>query len=175
MTDIKEDYFNYLTRLVRHKNRDMLDRSLLRWLFNQEFYGIIPNDDNREYDGKYLRYEFSEKLKINSDLLDLDKSYCSVLEMLIALAQRMSFNASESSLEDESSKWFWIFINNLKLRPALGEIQERHNLEIIHNLINRNYKPNGCGGIFPLEHPTEDQREVEIWYQMMYFIEELGL
>jgi hypothetical protein len=30
----------------------------------------------------------------------------------------------------------------------------------------------GLGGMFPLEDPREDQRAIEIWYQMMAYINE---
>jgi hypothetical protein len=30
----------------------------------------------------------------------------------------------------------------------------------------------GNGGLFPLNEPNEDQRDVEVWYQMMAYLQE---
>jgi hypothetical protein len=37
----------------------------------------------------------------------------------------------------------------------------------------RTYEPNGVGGFFPLENPNEDQREVELWYQMSAYVDDI--
>jgi hypothetical protein len=39
-------------------------------------------------------------------------------------------------------------------------------------LNRRLYTTSGYGGLFPLEEPKEDQRKVEIWYQMMAYLGE---
>jgi hypothetical protein len=39
-------------------------------------------------------------------------------------------------------------------------------------VINRTYGPDGSGGLFPLHKPhILDQRRVELWYQMQYYLE----
>lgn len=42
------------------------------------------------------------------------------------------------------------------------------------NVINKRlYNEDGTGGgLFPLRHATQDQREVELWYQMMAYLTE---
>jgi hypothetical protein len=46
--------------------------------------------------------------------------------------------------------------------------------EIFERLIWRNYAPNGEGGFFPLENPREDQTQVELWYQMNSYVNEMN-
>ena len=40
----------------------------------------------------------------------------------------------------------------------------------IRRILNREYHPDGDGGLFPLMNPREDQRGVEIWYQMSAYL-----
>lgn len=130
------------------------------------FYSLIPNDENRGLDGLRLRGEYeAETGKTISLYLP-----CTLLEMLVALADRMAFITfdPERGSEPNLIPHFWELIRNLGLSPN-GNI---NNEEIIHNLLERNYTPSGDGGLFPLGTVQEDQRYVEIWYQMMAYIEE---
>ena len=43
---------------------------------------------------------------------------------------------------------------------------------IIDDFVKREYDFNGVGGIFPLKHAEQDQRDVEIWYQMSAYLYE---
>jgi hypothetical protein len=36
--------------------------------------------------------------------------------------------------------------------------------------VNREYDPDGRGGLFPLDGTHANQREVELWYQMQAYI-----
>jgi hypothetical protein len=42
--------------------------------------------------------------------------------------------------------------------------------EALSALIYRTYDRDGTGGLFPLTHPEEDQRKVEIWYQLNAYL-----
>ena len=46
--------------------------------------------------------------------------------------------------------------------------------EILNKFIDRTYRASGYGGLFPLRHSKEDQRKVEIWYQMAAYLIENG-
>lgn len=146
---------------------------LFRKLFTTEFIWIVPNDDNRVEDGRELRLEFIEE----SDHLEVDASWlglgCSVLEMLIALSQRLSFEA-----EGEAREWFWLMLRNLKLERFNDSRFSHEDADyevglILETLIWRNYNRTGHGGLFPLQNPQEDQRKVEIWYQLSAYLAEL--
>jgi hypothetical protein len=39
--------------------------------------------------------------------------------------------------------------------------------------MDRDYSPNGYGGLFTVESPRQDMRNTEIWYQCMWHLEEL--
>lgn len=94
---------------------------------------------------------------------------CSVLEMLIGLSRRLAFEGG-----GEPAGWFWLLMRNLTLD---GMDDERFDLmdptivdDIVQRLVWRQYNWDGKGGLFPLQFPNRDQREVEIWYQMQAWL-----
>jgi hypothetical protein len=135
-------------------------------MFSTEFVWFVPNDDNRAEDGRELRSEWATntKTEIDSNWLSLG---CSFLELLIGLSRRLAFET-----DGNAADWFWHLINNLGL---LG-YHDRSNFraedvdEITSVVIWRTYDPNGNGGLFPLQHTTNDQRQVEIWYQLSEYL-----
>jgi hypothetical protein len=147
---------------------------LLHHLYMIEFYSLIPNDDNRGEDGKDLRDKFVEKEGLQA-LSFCPQGPCKVLEMLIGLSFRLEFETAQSRWEKTPKEWFWILIDNLDLSwctnsefmkyDRISEIDEK-----ISILLDRKYKNDGYGGLFPLKNPKKDQKEVEIWYQMSAYI-----
>lgn len=130
---------------------------------------MVPNDDNRVEDGKELRFTFVREQGTDGvDVYWLELG-CSTLEMLIALADRASFETSK-----EPGHWFWFFLRNLGLdkytdahwTPHINAIVDRK----LDRLIYRTYSPTGRGGLFPLRSAVEDQRKVELWYQMSAYL-----
>jgi hypothetical protein len=140
---------------------------LIRQVYTKEFVWFVPNDDNRVEDGRALRDEFldDEGLdEVDEEWLELG---CSVLEMLIALARRLAFEA-----DGEPRLWFWHLLKNL----GLDACNDRSNYDqngvddVLESVIWRTYDPTGRGGLFPLECPYKDQRRTEIWDQMSSYL-----
>lgn len=139
---------------------------LFRQLFATEFAWIVPNDDNRAEDGRELRCEWATETgsEVDRNWLSLG---CSFLELLIALSRRLAFETDGNARD-----WFWHLINNL----GLTGYHDRSNFrpedveDITNRVIWRTYEPNGNGGLFPLRHTMNDQRRVEIWYQLSEYL-----
>lgn len=171
---LEETYFNWLYKKVAYvmnPTPSLTFYTLLRDLHNVEFLWMLVGDDNRAQDGLDIRKEFFREsfLKPNEYWSNIG---CSFFEMLYALSRRAEFNTDISAKD-----WFWIFLNNLnlsKLNDASVNITSRAN-KIIDKVIWREYEPNGEGGIFPLVYPNEDQRNVEIWFQLHAYINENDL
>lgn len=155
---------------------DDLSRSysrLLEAMYNFEFVWQMIGDDNRAEDGLDLRSDFLIAARLD-DNPNWHSVGCSVLEMMIALADRADWQS-----DIDMPTWFWIFVTNL----GLGDYQDDNFnedavTEILYNLVWRDYEFNGDGGMFPLREPQEDQREVEIWYQFSAYLaehDEIGL
>lgn len=173
---LDEQYFKWLYHQVsslRLKNPARTYWSLLRQLFTKEYVWLVPNDDNRVEDGRDLRNEFIIEYNLDTDPEWMSIG-CSVLEMLIGLSRRLAFEA-----EGESRDWFWEMIENLDLvKYSDLYFKQENNIRdvdgVLESLIWRTYSYDGKGGLFPLQHPRHDQREVELWYQLSaYLLERL--
>lgn len=142
---------------------------LFKLLYTKEFVWIVPNDDNRAEDGRSLRLEFSQELNLGGLDPDWLALSCSFLELLVGLSRRIAFE-----MEDSPRLWFWHLIDTLELGDFTDAEEVPVNTvdDILDRVIWRQYEPNGEGGLFPLQNPTKDQREVELWYQLnAYLIE----
>ena len=153
---------------------------LLRELFNREFYSLLPMDRNREADGQQLRWTYLEecgKKLINIDEKMLPVGPCRILEMMVGLAMRAS-SFIQTKNDDKTSYLFWIMIKNLGLEGCTDEKIGRSEKSyakmdnILQNFLDRKYTKRGKGGLFPVKSGEKDQRKVEIWYQMMAFLNE---
>lgn len=158
---------------VKLRNRSKTYWTLLRLLYCKEFEWVerIPKDENRAKDGIDLRREFLDETGTRLDDPDFLYRGCSVLEMFVALARQLEFEGGGTQGE-----WFWVLIDNLGLTECTDTNPPEEDIlyHIIDKVIDREYAPNGAGGLFPLQHPSEDQRDVEIWYQAnAYLLERL--
>lgn len=168
---LDEEYFVWLYSQigsVKTTSRSKTYWNLAKILFTTEFVWLVPNDDNRIEDGRNLRFEFCEERGIEAEREWL-RLPCSILELLIALSRRLSFEADE-----QAKWWFWHMMQNLGLEglnDASG-FRQRDVADILNDLIWRQYKPDGRGGLFPLNEPAEDQRRVEIWRQLNAYLME---
>lgn len=171
---LDELYFVWLTKKVGGPNGKSPNRRyfrMLRQLYSKEFIWVKPNDDNRAEDGRDLRIKFIDQ----EDLDDVDPYWlnmgCSVFEMLIALSHRLWFMTDGYSNSKDSQEWFWVLIENLGLIDTKVKNDEID--KILDRLIWRTYESDGTGGLFPLNKAHNDQRKVELWYQMCAYALEM--
>lgn len=173
-------YFQWLCGLVEQgatPGRNHYSH-LLKSLFDKEFTCFVPNDDNRIGDGLELRKVWY-RTGIDFMSNQLEKP-CSVLEIIIALALRMEDILYEPDKPNRTNKWFWMMIDNLSLSifndRAYAFDPEGSSEEvglILQTWLDRSYDRNGVGGLFPIQHSREDQRKVEIWYQMQAYLAQM--
>lgn len=172
---LDELYFVWLYRQIGSVNLRNPARtywSLARQLYTKPFVWFVMNDENRVEDGKDLRHDFVNECHIEYVDHDWMTDECSVLELIIALARRLAFEDDRPVLG-----WFWRLIDNLELEQFTDryynqEAQDEID-EVLDRLIWRTYGPDGHGGLFPLERPMKDQRDIELWYQLASFLYEL--
>lgn len=165
------EYFRWLVDSIG-------DRAKTYWLLMKELYSIdfvwtIADDANRCADGLALRDEFIDQAGINPAVCGLNKKPCSVLEVLFALSRRCEIDIMAVPGEEDVTKWFWIMLEHLDiLRCDDDHFDGQYVNQQVSKWLNRRYKKNGEGGIFPTSKPRKDQRETPIWTQMMSYINE---
>lgn len=172
--EVKNQYFRFLCRFVYDgSNSPTKYDNLLLCLHDIPFLVVNPRDENRCADGVELRYRFGYEEHIPQQMIAtyLDTTSCSVLEMLVALSLRCEESImSNTEYGDRTSQWFWNMIVNLGLGKMSNEhFDERETREIIFRFMNREYGPNGEGGIVRV-YDHGDLRNVEIWYQVMWYL-----
>lgn len=155
-------------RIVRTRKGPRTYWNLFGQLYSTEFVWFVPNDDNRAADGRELRYEWAAGIgeKVDPNWLDLG---CSFLEMLIGLSRRLAFEADDGN---DGASWFWHLIDNLGLLGFndSSNFKPEDVEEITSAVIWRTYDEHGNGGLFPLQRSNNDQRQVEIWYQLSEYL-----
>jgi len=163
---LKNDlYFNWLLDKAGAKKSY---KSLCEQLHSTEFKWFIPNDDNRIEDGKNLRTMFLDEFGVYTGN-SWSKFDCSILELILGISYRLSY---ETDMDVDA--WFWELIDNLNLSKYTDvyydEVAYQEINKATKKINNRTYKRNGEGGLFPIKNHNEDQRAIEIWYQMSAYL-----
>lgn len=178
--ELNSEYFNWMCQLVsdeKRYSRRLSYQKLLHFLHSVDFNYTLEMDGNREEDGIDLRYRFGYENSYNSSMIAtfLDDKPCSVLEMMIALAIRCEEQIMDDpDIGNRTGQWFWNMIVNLGLGSMTDEKFNRHYANtIIERFLNREYERDGKGGLFTVKHCRYDLRNVEIWYQMCWYLDEI--
>ena len=170
---VNNEYFDWLCELVDIERfaRQVSYRKLLMHLHNIEFTWFVPHDDNRADDGLKLRRRFA-LFRDDSELSTYIYGPCSVLEMMVALAVRCEETITDDALlGDRTGQWFWGMIRNLGLSGMRDSKFDREYVDdAIARLLNREYEPDGRGGLFTVRHCDYDLRTVEIWVQLSWYL-----
>jgi hypothetical protein len=173
---LNNEYFNWMYDIVcadRFSN-DISYQKLLMYLHNTVFKYSIRRDSNRADDGVSLRYRFAHHNEYD-DVHYYITGPCSVLEMILALAIRCEENImDDTAFGDRTGQWFWGMINNLGLGSMTDDRFDRLYVEeIIDRFLARKYEPNGKGGLFTVRNCDRDLRDVEIWFQLCYYLDSI--
>lgn len=166
---IENEYFEWLYDLVCEGRyaRSISYRKLLMHLHDTEFVWSIPKDENRADDGIRLRERFVDGNYIYGP--------CSVLEMMVALALRCEENIMDDpKVGNRTRQWFWEMIVNLGLGAMTDDVyDEREVTGIVERFLDRDYDPDGKGGLFRIRDCDRDLRDVEIWYQLCWYLDSI--
>lgn len=170
---VEQDYFNWIYDIVCGERfaKSISYRKLLSYLHSIEFTYSIQMDSNRADDGVDLRnrYRYETKNELPHGYL---RDNPSVLEVIVALA----INCEERIMDNpiignRTGQWFWRMINNLGLGGMTdSRFDEEYAENAIYRFLERDYEPDGHGGLFVIRDCNHDLRDVDIWTQMMWFI-----
>lgn len=173
-----DPYFQWLCKRVGIGKPDKPYIKLaleLHWMIFKP-HGPFETDSNRANDGLQQRVIFLDRYgQLGSD--SMSRGPCTMLEFLIGLSQRMSFIMGTEENDLHTAHYFWKLIENLRLNKLTDDrYYELHGdffvQEAVDRVLFRTYDRNGFGGLFPLKRCMNDQRKVEIWYQMQSWLME---
>lgn len=173
---VSNEYFEWLHDLAcKDRYPDEVSfRKLLMHLYNTDFRYSIARDEDRAHDGRDLRYRFGRHNGYSKyDIQDiLDTRPCSVFEMILSLAIRCEEDIMDNAeFGDRKKQWFWIMIVNLGLGSMTDDRYDRRLVDnIVNRFLDREYEPNGRGGLFVVRDAQYDLRSLEIWYQMCAYL-----
>lgn len=148
---------------------------LLAILWRTEFIAEYENDNNRIADGKVLRDEFADSVNLdNAEYLKLKATPVRLIEVMIALAQRLS---GIVSVDDNTSLYFWEMVASLEMNKmddsnfTASSAQKK-----IDILLGHKYKRNGRGGLFFIKGigPDYNAPGLDIWTQAMAYLNSKG-
>lgn len=173
---IREDYYNWIVNLTcdwcsKHGEYS----ELMSYLYSQQFYYRIKNDDNRASDGIELRFRFAEESDYTyRDVYLYLMQPCTVLEMMAALAIRCEDHImGDQSGENHTDIWFWTMIKTMHLDHMVnGNLDEDEAEFLVTRMLNREFRKDGDGGLFRITDKSKDMRNVEIWCQLNWFLKE---
>lgn len=174
---VRDEYFEWMYDLVCNGRYSgaITYRKLLILLHDTRFRYSISKDRNRAEDGVDLRRRFAltckPKYLYDSTIAALEGP-CSVLEMMVALAIRCEETIMDDpSIGDRTEQWFWDMIRSLGLGSDIdSRFNERHATDVIDAFLERNYEPDGRGGLFTIRGCDTDLRTIEIWQQLCWYL-----
>lgn len=178
MHNINDAYFEWMYQIVGDEsiNPNLSYKKLLKYLHNVEFTYLMEMDSNRAHDGINLRYRFEYECGYSNEDIrkTIDKYPCSILEMMVALALRIEEQIMDDpDYGDRTGQWFWTMIVSLGLGSMSDDrYDENYIYPIIDRFLSRNYSPEGVGGLFILRNCDCDIRDIEIWVQAMWYLDE---
>lgn len=170
-----DEYFEWIFDIVCRDRyaEDNSYRNLLSYLHSVDFSYIISRDQDRYTDGVDLRRKFTLEMGYGDTAYRITGP-CSVLEMMVALAIRCEETIMDDvTYGDRTGQWFWSMIVSL----GLGSMSNRrfdvdYVEEVIDTFLNRDYEPDGRGGLFTIRDCDDDLRRVDIWGQMCWYLDE---
>ena len=192
---IEQIYFNWLYDSMNGGRIQVYTyKDLFAELYSTKFRAMLDKDNDRASDGYDLRYRFAEYICDKNNKMDLNKYYEStnkinatideitksldtvgdfnLLELLIALAIKCEEQfMSDPSYGNRTQQWFWNMITNL----GLGEMRDgAFNVDtynkIINTFLDHRYTRDGKGGLFYVRNSPEDMRNIDIWKQLLIYV-----
>lgn len=170
--ELDERYLRWLysqIASVRARSKKRTHWQLCRQLHETIFVALVAHDENRIADARDMRYEFLGRNEDVAGDLEWMGSPATMMELLVLLSRFLSFET-----EDPVALWFWHLIETLGLEQFNDLSYDDEAQEVVARTLDRviwrTYEPSGEGGLFPLRSPDDDQRDVELWYQLNAYL-----
>lgn len=158
-------YFLWLVDLIDDGESKKFS-SVLEALFYTDFVWSMDMDSNRAAYGLDLRERFVKERDFGERvMIYMPDRPCSVLEMMIGLAE------SCETVAGEKIDWFWLMFRNLGLRSCDNESFSQRSFDNrIERFLERDFRPDGKGGLFFIRNSENDLTKMDIWNQFLMYL-----
>lgn len=164
-----DEFMLWLLEFVATEHDILAYSSLFNELQSTPFVAVLKRDNDRVGDADLQRIEYMNEVAV-FDSIDISEGP-SVLEVLVALARKLDDLIGYPSSSPQ--RWFWYMIASLGLEDFENSRFDQTSVDdILQKFLRREYSPDGKGGccFFPC---GKDMREIDIWYQWMYYLNSL--
>lgn len=173
--EVVNEYFEWLVDRICNDRRAVSYSKLLNFLHSIEFVYSHPMDENRAANGIDLRYRFAHSYLEDDDAEYCMTGPCSMLEMMVALSICCEEIMDDPTIGDRTAQWFWGMVSSLGLKGMYDTNFDIQFTEyIIERFFNRDYEPDGTGGLFTIRHCEYDMRDIEIWHQLCEYLNSIS-
>lgn len=169
-------YYRWLTGFVGSYYNGLRYEFLLNRLFQRSYVWDNELDENLAVNGMDMRKEYYVSTPTIEKMVEIYGEFeedCSILEMMIALSRSIEDNVMTDFYENRTSLWFWGMLETL---GALKYDDNRYNEAEVDAILDRflakKYLRDGSGGLFLTKNSQIDMRKMDIWMQMMTFLNE---
>ena len=171
---IKKEYFAHLVEEVCDKNHHKVDYIPLLDLLNSiPFDCAIQEDHSRVADGAFLRKKWLVDEGWSDYMYVFEDTEVTVLEVLVALAERIEYQVGNIMLGNHTADRFWELLDNLDISKYSADNYKPLNIrEKVTVWMERKFKSDGKGSPFPVKHPEKDLRTRDMWGQMGEYLME---
>lgn len=172
---VLDEYYDWMMEKIDYPGRRH-HKKILNHLYHSPFIAIMDMDVNREQDGFDLIRQFGYEKDYDVTQVEeyLSNEACSILEMMIALSIRCEDAImSNDKFGNRTAYWFWTMFSSLGLNHYTDDKNFHPNEvdDILNAFIQRRYGRDGKGGLFYIPRCKQDMRKLDIWYQMMAYLE----
>ena len=162
-----DDYFEWLYKKAFADDSYL---ELAKILFNIRFTWSVSFDKNRAADGISMRRSYLFENGRARESYHWDDSECTFFEMFVGLATKFAMLLDK----DVHDSVLHLLRNTEFYSMKNGYVGEYDALAVTDTIMDRTYDFDGDRGFFPLRTPKQDQRDVELLYQMNQYIIEYG-
>ena len=167
-----EKYYRWLLYKVCTERQEQEYEKVLRYLASSKFYSAIERDDNLLEHCQYMREGFVDEANDNGVQVEEPTGDISLLEVMVMLSIKAE-DIMQTFDEVDDAKWFWAMMKNSGLSFYTNYRYHESGVQIhVKRILDRTYEANGKGGLFyiPGIEESYDLSEVELWYQLMWYI-----
>lgn len=167
-------YYEWLLYKVCDEHQKAEYSRLLEYLSCVPFVPKVARDDNLTEHVEYMRESFEDEAYDNGQSIAVpNDAPITLLEVMVNLSIKAE-DIMQSFDGVDCGRWFWGMLKNSGLIFYTNYRYKDSGVKLhVTRIIHRTYEADGKGGLFYIPHvdAAYDMREIELWYQLMWYID----